>query len=186
MDLHLRAAPVLQHRCQRDAELLTGQSLQRWETPQFVAEPNGSGGYVVPPSAGSTLVQNSDGTYALTLHATQILTFRQRGELLALSDLNGYTTTLSYNGSNQLTTITDAAGRTITLNYGANALVSAVTDPLGRTTAYSYDGSDELTSVSDPLGRVWSFTYDGSHRMLTMTDPNGRRRDQRLRLRRDE
>lgn len=140
---------------------------------QFVAEPNGTGGFSVPLSAGSTLVQNSDGTYTLTLHATQVLTFSAIGALLSLSDLNGDRTTLTYNGSSQLTAVTDSAGRTLTLNYGSNGLVASVADPLGRTTTYTYDATNDLTSVTDPLGRTWTFTYDGSHRMLTMTDPRG-------------
>jgi RHS repeat-associated protein len=140
---------------------------------QMVAEPNGSGGFMLPPSTNDAFVANSDGTYTLTEGATQFLTFSTTGLLLSIADLNGYQTTLAYNGSNQLVSVTDSAGRALEINHGANGLVSSVVDPMGRTTTYSYDPSGDLISVTDPMGRLTSFTYNGSFQMLTMTDPRG-------------
>ncbi len=140
---------------------------------QVTAEPNGSGGFTVPSWADSTLTANANGTYTFVRHATQIFRFSSSGQLTAISDLNGYTTTLAYNSDGQLTTVTDSAGRTLRFTYGSNGLVSSVTDPIGRQTSYDYDGNSNLTSVTDPLGRVTSFTYDGGHLLLAMTDPRG-------------
>jgi RHS repeat-associated protein len=138
----------------------------------ITAAPDGSGGYTIPASADATLQHNSDGTYTLTEHATQRLTFSAAGKLLSISDLNGNATTLSYTGT-QLTTITDASGRTLTVTLDASGRMSTLTDPLGRRTNYEYDSAGNLVSVTDPAGRVWHFKYDEAHRLTQMTDPRG-------------
>jgi RHS repeat-associated protein len=140
---------------------------------EMIAEPNGSGGYTLPPSTGDSFSVNGDGTYTLTERATKFLTFSSTGLLVSLEDLNGYQTTLAYNGSSQLISATDSSGRVLQVNHGANGDVSSVVDPMGRTTSYTYDSSGNLVSVTDPMGRVTSFTYDGSSQMLSMTDPRG-------------
>ena len=140
---------------------------------QVTAEPNGSGGYSLPPWADSTLSYASS-TYTFVQHQTHTYTFNSSGQLTSIADPNGDTTTLSYT-SGKLTSVTDPASRTLTFAYGSNGLVSSVTDPMSRETTYSYDSSGDLTSVTDPVGRVTSFTYDtgGEHLLLTMTFPNG-------------
>ena len=131
------------------------------------------GGYSAPPRVEATLLKNADGTYTMTRMGQTIFHFSASGQLLSISDLNGYTTSLAYNASGQLVTVTDPSGRNLTFTYGTNGLVSSVTDPIGRIVAYAYDANGNLTSVTDPLGRVTSFTYDSTHHLLTMTDPNG-------------
>ena len=69
---------------------------------QVTAEPDGSGGYTVPSWADSTLTPNPSGTYTFVRQATQIFTFNSAGQLTAISDLNGYTTSLAYDSSGQL------------------------------------------------------------------------------------
>jgi RHS repeat-associated protein len=149
---------------------------------QVVAEPNGSGGYVVPQWADSSLTENGNGTYTYTRQATEFLTFASGaydasgstgGQLLSIGDLNGYTTTLAYNQSGQLSSVTDSSGRSIDFTFGSNGFVSSVTDPMGRTTNYGYDSAGDLTSVTDPMGRTWDFGYNTDSQMVTMTDPLG-------------
>jgi RHS repeat-associated protein len=151
---------------------------------QVTAEPNGFGGFTVPSWADSTLAANADGTYTFVRHATQIRTFSAGGQLTAISDLNGYTTTLAYtqcpvlvdvvcSGPGVLSTATDSAGRILSFSFGSNGLVSSVTDPIGRTTSYAYDGAGDLASATDPQGRVTTFTYGANHLLLTRTDPRG-------------
>ncbi len=142
---------------------------------QVTAEPNGSGGYIAPSWADSTLSYNStSSTWAFVRQATTTYTYNSTGQLTSIADPNGATTTLSYT-SGKLTSVTDSTGRSLTFAYGTNGLVSSVTDPLSRTATYGYDGTGQLTSVTDPMSRVTSFTYDtgGAHLLLTMTDPNG-------------
>jgi RHS repeat-associated protein len=133
--------------------------------------PNGAGGYTAPSRVTASLAANSDGTFALTdFHGGVTHTFSATGQLLRISDRNGYTSMLSYTGST-LSSVTDQAGRSLTFTTDSNGHVTTVTDPAGRQTSYSYDSAGNLISATDLTGGVWSYTYDASHQMLTMTDP---------------
>jgi RHS repeat-associated protein len=138
---------------------------------QVTAEPNGSGGFVMPTWADSTLT-TSGGNYSYVYQSATSYSFNSTGQLTSITDPNGDATTLSYTSS-KLHTVTDPSGRSLTFAYGSNGLVSSVTDPMSRETQYGYDSSGDLSSVTDPLGRVISFTYNSSHQLLTMTFPNG-------------
>ena len=140
---------------------------------QILATPDGSGGYTTPAASDSSFRRNADTTFTLVRHHRTLKTFSASGQLLSLSDLNGYATTLGYDAAGHLARVTDAAGRQITLATDAEGRVMSATDPLGRVTAYSYDTAGNLTSVTAPLGRVTTFGYDAEHHMLTMTFPGG-------------
>src|SRR5205807_1712916 len=114
--------------------------------------------------------KNGDGTFTFTRHAAQTFAFSSTGQLLSERDLNGYTTTLSYNAANQLTAVTDPAGRSLTFSWQGNHIQS-VADPVGHTLTYSFNSTGDLSSVTDPGGKQTFFTYDPSHQMLTMQDP---------------
>jgi RHS repeat-associated protein len=137
-----------------------------------VFSPSG-GGYAAPPRVYATLTKNADGTWTFVRHQRQRFTFDASGRLTAISDLNGYTTTLSYDGSGQLTTVTDPAGRTLSFTYGSNGRIGKVTDPAGRSVTYTYDGNGNLTGTTDVAGGAWTFAYDAAHLMTSMTDPRG-------------
>jgi RHS repeat-associated protein len=134
--------------------------------------PKGGGQFWAAPRVIATLVKNNDGTYTFTRRARDQFVFSSTGRLSSISDLNGDTNNLSYNGSGQLTSVSDAQGQ-LTFSYGSNGDVSSVTDPGGRVVSYSYDGSGNLTQVTDPASGTTSFSYDGSHRVTEMTDPRG-------------
>lgn len=134
--------------------------------------PDGSGGFTAAPRVLATLAANGDGTFTLTRRALERFTFSATGRLVAVSDLNGYTTALTYDAAGQLTTVTDPAGRALTFAYGANGKIASVTDPANRAVTYEYTAGN-LTTVTVPGGAVTTFTYDASHRLLTMTDPRG-------------
>jgi RHS repeat-associated protein len=138
---------------------------------QVTAEPDDDT-YVMPSWSDSTLVHNEDETWTYVRDNTETCTFNSSGELTAVTDLNGYSETLSYT-SGKLTTVTDASGRTLTFSYGDNGLVSEITDPASQHTTYGYDDSDDLTSVTDRMDRVTSYTYgDDDHLLLTVKRPN--------------
>lgn len=130
-----------------------------------------AGQYTAAPRVTSTLVQNTDGTYTLTRNKRSKLTFSSAGRLVSLSDLNGYSTTLAYDGSGNLSTVTDPAGRTLTFTWSGGH-VATVADFSGRTVTYTYgDGAGNLTDVEDVNGGHTSFTYSTSHQLLTVRDP---------------
>ena len=159
---------------------------------QVTATPNGSGGYALPTWTDSSLTQNTNGTWSYVRQATKTFTLNSSGKLTGISDLNGYTTVLTYcqsttcsaNGtsyvSGQLETVTDAENRNVTFAYGSNGLVSSVTDPLGQQTKYCYStnpaacsSSANLVSVTDPLQRVTTFGYQANTSLIqTVTNPN--------------
>jgi len=129
--------------------------------------------YTAASRAESTLVKNGDGTYTFTQNRRTTYTFDAQGHLTAEKDLNGYVTSLGYNGSGQLSTITDPAGRALTLGYtGAN--LTSIADPAGRTVTYGYnDGAGNLTDVTDANGGHWHYGYGANHLVTSITDPRG-------------
>ncbi len=131
---------------------------------------NGSGGYAAPPRVLATLVKNSDGTHTFTRKTSQIrYVFSSTGQLTGETDLNGYTTKLSYSGS-QLSSVTDPGGRKLSFTY-SGAHIARVTDPMGRGVSFTYDAAGNLGQTTDAAGHGWKFGYDPSHLLLTMTNP---------------
>jgi len=133
-------------------------------------------GYVGPSRVLASLVSNGDGTFTFTRYRTQekfvfsAPTLSAAGMLLRQTDLNGYTTTLSYaNGA--LSSVTDAEGRSLTFSYNTSGRLASVTDPASRSVSFSYDTSGNLTDVIDIGGGHSHFTYDTNHLLLTMQSP---------------
>jgi len=155
------------------ADPVTGNVTIREENGGQVSFTLANGVYSAPPRDIATLVKNLDGSYTFTRDARQKYTFNASGQWTAVTDLNGYTTSLAYNGSGQLATVTDPANRALTFTWtGAN--LTSVSDPIGRQVSYAYnDGLGNLTDVTDANGGLTHFTYDSSHHLLTMTDPLG-------------
>lgn len=98
--------------------------------------------------------------------------------LSSVSDPQGNTVTLTYDGNDRITAITDAAGQKTTLTYGlADDIykVTKVTDPFGRSATFTYNADGELASITDTLGITSSYTYlFGSGDFIsTLTTPYG-------------
>lgn len=149
----------------------TSVTITESDGSQATATSNGGGGWVLPTWTGSSLTQNANGTWSFVCPKDVTYTFDAAGQLTAITDRNGYTTSLAYNGSGQLSTVTDASGRQIAFSYGSNGLVSQVEDPAGNVTKYGYT-SDDLTSVTDPLDRETQFGYGTGNLLLTIEKPD--------------
>ena len=147
-------------------------SIQQENGTQIGFEPDGSGGYVATPGQFAALTQNRDGTYTLVRRQRETFRFAPDGRLTAVEDLNGYATTLGYDGSGRLETITDESGRTVTLSYDGADRIVGLRDAAGRTVEYAYDLAGDLVEVTDVRGESWRLAYD-DHLLLTRTDPNG-------------
>ena len=113
-----------------------------------------------------------NGNWVFDRGGTEIFTFNPSGQLVSESDLNGYTTTLTYSGG-QLTTVTDPAVRALHFYY-SGGLVSSVTDPAGRTTSYYYDGYGNLSKVVDAGGgtTIYGYNNPASHLLTSVLDPD--------------
>jgi RHS repeat-associated protein len=132
------------------------------------------GSFTPPAWTQDSLSGNPASGYTLTRSNQIRYHFAANGRLESVTDRNGNTTTLSYDGSGRLETITDPAGRKITLAYTAEGLVESATDPMGHVVKYTYENGD-LASVTEPgeASPRWQFHYDGSHQMTSMTDGRG-------------
>lgn len=163
----------------------------------------GGGGYVVPtgysagtfarekqslavlsrtPATGTatsytlSYPDGSSQTYAKTATGTPHRLF-----LSAITDAQGKSLTLAYDGSNRLTKITDATGRETTFSYTHSnpLLITKVTDPFGRFATLAYGTGAEagkLTGITDVLGITSTVAYattgDTSF-VSTLTTPYG-------------
>jgi RHS repeat-associated protein len=117
----------------------------------------------------ATLAQ-SGSTWTLKDHNDTVFIYAANssgvGLLNSITARNGYTQTLSYNGSNQLTSVTDSYGRTLTLTYNASGLLNTVSTLGSLVLTYGYSSSgtngttlDRLASVSYNTSPVTSQTY---------------------------
>lgn len=133
---------------------------------------NQSGASYTPAQANTeaTLIQNADGTWTFTRHATQTVTFNSSGQLTGEKDLNGDTTSVTYPSGSQMV-VTDPAGRTLTATI-SNGHITSVTDTAGRSVTYGYnDAYGDLTDVVDANGGHSQFVYNSSHQLLVMVSP---------------
>jgi YD repeat-containing protein len=137
----------------------------------------GSGWTVVAP-ANVVASLNTD----TSQHPYYVLTFQngeQRrfdkttGNLIAIIDRNGNTTTIAYDSSGRLSTVTDAASRQLTFSYGTSGnLVSTVTSSVGITLAYVYDQQGRISQITKPDASTLNFTYDSQSRITAVKDSN--------------
>ncbi|MGQ0744198.1 MAG: DUF6531 domain-containing protein, partial [Acidimicrobiales bacterium] len=142
-----------------------------WEEGAQVRFVNqGGGNYSAPAHHMAGLVRNGDGTWTLTRRVREILTFNPDGSLAAVSDLNGYATTLAYS-SGRLSTVTDAAGRALRFNWVGDRIES-VTDSATppRRVGFAYE-SGRLIQATDVMSGRMRFGYDPAGRLATLRRP---------------
>lgn len=100
--------------------------------------------------------------------------FNADGFLQIITDKNGNTLTLGYDGSGRISAVTNPNSRSLSFAYGTNGRVSTVTDHDTRTWTYGYDPlTDDLISVEDPLGNTIQYAYDDAHNLISLSDAKG-------------
>lgn len=129
------------------------------------------GTYSAPARILAALIHNGDGTWTYTLRKATKFAFTSGGRLTKVSDLNGYKTTLGYDGSNRLSTVTDNANRVMTLTYDTSNRIKTLSNTYPQTVTFTYDTAGNLWKVSDRDGRTWTYTYDSAHRLTGIQDP---------------
>jgi RHS repeat-associated protein len=130
-----------------------------------------SGRYTAAPWERATLTARSDGSFAFLRRSDRLtFVFADNGVLDSISDLDGDTTTLTYQNG-ELYQVADSSGRTLTFTWSGNR-ITRVTDPLNRTITYAYNPNGDLQSVKDRAGFVWDYAYGGPDGLLSsIADP---------------
>ena len=105
------------------------------------------------------------------------LNYDSSGRIIAVTDGNGHTSTITSNVADHTQVFTDAAKTLTTVDsYDARGDLVQQDRTFGGktvTTKSSYDTFGHQLSVIDPLGHTSSQTYDASGNVLTYTDANG-------------
>lgn len=150
------------------------------------------GNFTAPPRVLGTLKRLADGDFVFTRHNRDRFVFHDH-RLSKIVDLNGYTTTLQYDGQrlasvegsggrrlifgytdDRLTSVRDeSGGREVTFDY-ENGVLRSATDPDLKTARYVYDARRRMTDVIDRQGRVTHNEFDELDRVTSQTDPNHR------------
>jgi RHS repeat-associated protein len=133
---------------------------------------NSDGGYSAPAFATASLVKNADGSYVYTLKNHVAYRFDQNGLLQAVTDGNGYQTTVSYTGG-KIDHVTDPEGRALRFAYDSDGHLQTVTDPHSRTVSFSYDPAGTLATATDVASNTTEYAYNAAHLLTAMQDPRG-------------
>jgi RHS repeat-associated protein len=129
-----------------------------------------------------TLTQTTTYTYGDSSHP---------GDLTAMTDPDGKTSTYSYDANGDRTSTTDPLGDMSTSTYNADGWRTSSVSPNGNlsgcgcaasyTTTYSYiiagttkvDAFGDLHAVTDALGHVTRASYDADRNRISTTDADG-------------
>ena len=85
-------------------------------------------------------------------------TYNAVGQMATSTDVNGVTTTLTYDSQNRLIQ-TQRSGRTQQYSYTAQGQLEQATDTLGRVTNYSFNEQNDPTNIIFPSGDYVTFSY---------------------------
>ena len=141
---------------------------------------NGTAGWAVAAPANVTASLSTDTSvnsyYTLTFQNGEQRRFdASTGNLIAIIDRNGNTTSVAYDSSGRLSTVTDASSRQVTFTYGSSTnLVTAVSSSVGISLSYSYDTQGRLTQVTKPDLTTINFAYNSQSLITSVTDSNGK------------
>ena len=135
---------------------------------------------------GSVKLETSGTNWIFTDRDDTRETYNASGQLIAITQRNGQTETLTYelstaqggDGDNStLDQVTGPFGHRLTFSYDGSGRLASVTTPDG-TTQYVYDASGNLASVTDPDTTVRTYVYDQpdlEHHLTGIIDENGDR-----------
>jgi len=109
----------------------------------------------------STLSRDANGNFHWRLRhgTTYLFEDAHNFRLASITDRQGNTLTLNYDGNSRLTSAVDANGRAVSFVNDGNGRITQMTDPLNRTSLYTYDPDGQLTKVTDALGFKAAYRY---------------------------
>ena len=95
------------------------------------------------------------------------------GDVTAVIDPDGATSTFGYDADGNLTSSTDPLGQVGRFGYDRIGRRLASTSPKGNVTTVSYDPFGDVVKTVDPLGHVSTSTLDANRNTTTATDAAG-------------
>ncbi|WP_369601096.1 hypothetical protein AAIA72_14950 [Hahella sp. SMD15-11] len=102
------------------------------------------------------------------------------GDLTAMTDPGGHTTTYTPDALGRAAEIRDALGGLTRIDQRADGQPSEVTDPEGHTTRYEYDARGllirEISAAGTDEERIRRYDYDADGRLTTVHLPDGGRK----------
>ena len=119
---------------------------------QLKFTPNGSGGYVTPPTIYGTLTSNgSNQGFTWTSNTGQVIKFSPAGKLVSMADRYGNGVAVAYDSNGHIATVSDLVtpSRNLTFTWTGNR-ISSIADFTGRSWNYTYGSTGELSRVTDP------------------------------------
>jgi len=133
------------------------------------------------PRGETTSISYDTNGYVLTIDGplagtndTYYLGYDLHGRVGAVTNVDGYFRTFSYDNMNRLTNINYPDGTSITYTFDNLDRVKT-SDRMHRETLYSYDSVRRLVAVQDALGRTTRLEHCGCGAISGLIDPMGRR-----------
>ncbi|WP_276521490.1 RHS repeat-associated core domain-containing protein [Shewanella sairae] len=104
------------------------------------------------------------------LNNTTSYSYNNKGEVIALHDVNGNSQSTALDGFDRPVTIVNKLGNRTQFGYTSSGKLSNVIDPQGNTTTYQYNLFDEVEKIVSPDSGVTQFSYDDSGNLTSKTD----------------
>ncbi|HEX3022876.1 MAG TPA: cellulose binding domain-containing protein, partial [Lachnospiraceae bacterium] len=131
---------------------------------------NEDGSYKKPEGLSRELKYNIDGSYTLIANGISIYEFTANGKIKEIKDLNGNTTSFTYEDG-LLSKVENVSGY-FAFTYNKDGTIQSIKDSGDRETKYGYvDGL--LTSYIDAEGYKTNYSYDSFNRLNKVVSPEG-------------
>ncbi|MBD9363794.1 RHS repeat-associated core domain-containing protein [Methylomonas fluvii] len=123
------------------------------------------------------LTQDASG-YTLTDQLGAVERYNAAGRIVTRTELNGQTTSYSYDSNQRLSGVTGPFGHSLQLAYDTANRISSVIYPDGLSSQYQYDSQGNLNKVIYQDGSFKLYHYENTtfpHALTGITDENGNR-----------
>jgi len=107
------------------------------------------------------------------LGGRRILTYDEKGRLVAETSAENRTVTYSYDGQDHRTSATTPNGETATTEYNADHNPVKIIDPIGEETRLFYDTELRLDYTIDPRGKTTQHAFNTFHQPQQIVTPEG-------------
>jgi RHS repeat-associated protein len=126
--------------------------------------------YEYNPAEELTAITNSEG------QTTEIV-YDGEGNKIGETNPEGDATTWTYNGAHQVISEALPSGEETTIARDADGNPESISRPAPesgtQTTSYEYGPHGELESMTDPMGATWTYGYNGEGDRTSEIDPEG-------------